>query len=40
MLVESLENTEKGIKGRHREALRDEFKRQGAELFGVQDGAQ
>ena len=35
-LVQALEDTEQGVKGRHREALREEFTRQGEELFGVQ----
>ena len=39
-LVESLENTERGIKGRHREALREDFKKLGAEIFGVNEEAQ
>jgi len=34
-LVESLENADKGHKGRYREVLRDEFARAGAELLGI-----
>jgi UDP-N-acetylglucosamine acyltransferase len=34
-LVESLENADKGHKGRYRELLRDEFARAGAELLGI-----
>ena len=34
-LVESLENADKGHKGRNRELLRDEFARAGAELLGI-----
>ena len=36
-LVQALEDTEKGVKGRRREALREEFTRQGEELFGVKE---
>lgn len=36
-LVQSLEDTEKGVKGRHREALREEFTREGERLFGPQE---
>ena len=34
-LVESLENADKGHKGRYREILREEFARAGAELLGI-----
>jgi len=36
-LVQALEDTEQGLKGRHREALRDEFARKGRELLGVKE---
>ena len=35
LLVESLENADKGHKGRYREILREEFARAGAELLGL-----
>jgi len=36
-LVESLENADKGHKGRYRELLREDFARAGAELLGIKD---
>ena len=36
LLLRSLENTDRGTKGRYRESLRDEFARQGAQRIPIE----